>query len=390
MNNPKLKVAIIAGGKSAEHEVSLVSAKNILSAIDKSIYEPILIGISKRGEWYYCPNWDWLPQMPGYYKETVEQNGIPIAIIPADPNGQFKMRECRIDVKKTDSEPVQQQEKRQDTEPLNEVDKQNKKFLKVDCAFPIIHGPLGEDGALQGLLKLLEIPFVGPDVMSSAICMDKVAMKKILQQSGIQTSKYFSFDKHERSTINIRKINEEIGFPAYVKPANMGSSVGVSKAKNEDQLHDAIDMAFRYDNKILIEQEVRGRELECAVLGNEEPSASSIGEVKGCEDNFYSYDAKYINEDGAQLIIPADLTEIQKNALQQLAVKTYKAMFCRGMARVDMFLTEQGDIYVNELNTLPGFTRISMYPSLWMDAGVKYPELIDKLIKLAIKAGTGI
>lgn len=375
MTNAKIKVAIIAGGKSAEHEVSLVSAKNILSAIDKNKYEPVLIGLSKKGEWFFCPDWEWLPQMPGLYKDTVEENGIPIAITPGDPNGQFKMRECRVEV---------------NTKNTTEVQTKNSqsKFIKIDAAFPIMHGPLGEDGALQGMLKLLEIPFVGPDVLGSAVCMDKIAMKKILEQTGIPSAKFLEFDKHNRKSINHQQISETLSYPMYIKPANMGSSVGISKAKTEDELQVAINLAFKYDNKILIEQEIRGREVECAILGNEEPKASSIGEIKGCEDNFYSYEAKYINENEAQLIIPADLTENEKKSLQDMAIKAYKATFCRGLARVDMFLKPDGTIYVNELNTLPGFTKISMYPSLWQDAGLKYNELIDQLIGFAIQAGT--
>ncbi len=346
------KIGLLCGGQSAEHEVSLVSAKNIFDAIDKTQYEVILIGISRSGEWYYCEKSDWLPSEPGNFTSSVEENGVPLAVLP----GKNHPKLIFID---------------------------GGASLEVDVIFPIVHGTCGEDGTLQGLLTLMNIPYVGPDTLGSAVGMDKDVMKRLFIAARIKTAKYLSFLSHEREGINYGRVFDTLGSPVFVKPANLGSSVGISRAHTKDELQEAIDHAFEFDNKILIEEAIKGRELECAVLGNEMPNSSTIGEVSGC-DGFYSYKAKYLDEKGAILTIPAELDEETKNRIRSASVDTFKALGCEGLSRVDVFLTDNDEIYVNEINTLPGFTKISMYPSLWNESGIKYPELIHKLIELAI------
>jgi len=344
-------IGLICGGQSTEHEVSLVSAKNIIENIDKTKYKIELIGISKEGEWYYCRNHSWLPSKPGDYKESVEKNGEKIAITP----GNKKPNIISL--------------------------KQNKNIL-IDIFLPITHGTNGEDGTLQGLLHLLNTPYIGPNTLGSAIGMDKEVMKRLLIFKNIKTAKYKTYKEKKEAIKETDKIIKELGLPLFIKPASLGSSVGISKANNKEKLINAIKTAFKYDKKILIEEAIDGRELECAILGNNSPKASTVGEVSGYSD-FYSYKAKYIDENGAKLTIPAELDKRQEDAIQRIAIETFKTLECEGLARVDVFLTKKGEIYVNEINTLPGFTKISMYPSLWNQSGIDYTELLTNLINLA-------
>lgn len=300
----KLKIGLVFGGRSGEHEVSIMSAKSIYQNLDKNKYEVIKIKIGKDGKW----NWN---LMRG-----------------------------------------------------------------VDVFFPIVHGTFGEDGSLQGLFELLDVAYVGAGVLGSAVGMDKDVMKRLLLQAKILVADYV-----------VLKKGEELGkveFPVFVKPASMGSSVGISKAHNEAELQTAIDGAFEYDTKVLVEEAVSGQEVECAVLGNEKPVASVVGEVIPRHE-FYDYEAKYIDENGAELIIPARLLKKLADEVREVAVRTYRALECTGMARVDMFVTQEGKVIVNEINTLPGFTSISMYPKLWEASGVTYKELLDRLICLAVE-----
>lgn len=310
MAKKKIRVGILFGGKSAEHEVSLRSAHNVADAINKNKYDVTPIFIDKNGKW--------------------DQRTIK----------------------------------------------------NVDVVFPILHGPFGEDGTVQGLLKLANIPFVGASVLGSAVGMDKDVMKRLLRDAGIPMGKFLVAKINDVPTY--KNIVKTLGLPFFIKPANMGSSVGISKVKNEKDFKKAVIDAFKYDLKIIFEEYIKGREIECSVLGNDEPVASVPGEVIASHD-FYSYEAKYIDENGATLIIPAKLPVKTTKKVQELAVKTFKALACEGLGRVDMFLKSNGKVIVNEINTIPGFTSISMYPKLWEASGISYTKLIDKLIQLAIE-----
>lgn len=348
----KIRVGILFGGKSAEHEVSLQSAKNVADAIDKDKYEVSLIGIDKSGRWL-LPNQsqfllnDSNPKLIKLNKEN-EQN---VTLVPQSGG-----------------------------ELTNLTD--DKSHTAIDVVFPILHGPFGEDGTVQGLLKLANIPFVGASVLGSAIGMDKDVMKRLLRDAGIPVAKFLVFKKGEIA--DFETVSKELGLPLFIKPANLGSSVGVSKVKNKEEFDKAIDDAFQYDTKILIEEAIIGREIECSVLGNQDPIASVPGEILPSHE-FYSYEAKYIDENGAALKIPADISEDAKKKIQELAVKTFRTLECGGLGRVDFFLKENGELVVIEINTIPGFTKISMYPRLWAASGILYTELIDRLLQLAIE-----
>ncbi len=350
----KIRVGILFGGKSAEHEVSLLSAKNVVEALDKNKYEPFLIGVTKEGKWQLEDENSLSLKASSVKIISLKSNNKVLAVIPDSKNKQ-----------------------------LTSIGGNNiRKHL--DVVFPILHGPFGEDGTVQGLLKIAGIPFVGPSILSSAVGMDKEVAKRLWRDAGISIAKFIVFYNHESNKINFLKVKKELGLPFFIKPANLGSSVGVSKVKNNKEFEIAIKKAFQYDTKILIEENIAGREIECAVLGNEEPIASIPGEVIPQKD-FYSYEAKYIDENGAILEIPADLPKAKQNEIRELAVKVFKTLCCEGMARVDFFLTSDGKLIINEINTIPGFTNISMYPRLWEASGIPYTKLIDILIKLAFK-----
>ncbi|MEA2092637.1 MAG: D-alanine--D-alanine ligase [Patescibacteria group bacterium] len=344
----KIKVGILFGGRSAEHEVSLQSAKNIVDAIDKDKYEVLLIGIDKSGKWFLLEQSQFLinEEDPKLIRLNTKK-GKDVAITPQS-NGF-------IDKEVGD---------------------------KVDVVFPILHGPFGEDGTVQGLLKLANIPFVGADVLGSAIGMDKDVMKRLLKEAGIPTANFLVFKKED--SIDFNEVVKKLNLPVFVKPANLGSSIGISKARNRSDFNKAVKKAFSYNLKIIIEESIIGREIECSVLGNEDPTASVLGEVIP-NDDFYSYDAKYIDEDGAKFIVPADISKEKTEEIQRLAIKTFKTLECKGLGRIDFFLKEDGNIFVIEINTIPGFTKISMYPHLWEESGISYTELIDQLVQLALK-----
>ncbi|HEX5340249.1 MAG TPA: D-alanine--D-alanine ligase [Gammaproteobacteria bacterium] len=352
MNNQRIRVGILFGGKSAEHEISLLSAKNVIDAIDKSKYQPVLIGIDKSGRW--------LMNEPS---NMLLNTGNPklIALNKADSESVTLAPQSEGKLVKLDSGAIGQ---------------------TVDVVFPILHGPLGEDGTIQGLLKLAGVPFVGAGVLGSAVGMDKDVMKRLLRDAGIPVSKFQVFRRGE--TIDFESVTRELGLPVFVKPANLGSSVGISKTKDKAEFEKAVRVAFRYDSKILIEETIKGREIECAVLGNESPQASVPGEIVPNHE-FYSYDAKYIDENGARLEAPAQLDTDTVTRVQALAIRTFKTLNCEGMGRVDLFLKSDGSLLVNEINTIPGFTRISMYPRLWALSGLSYTDLISRLIQLAME-----
>lgn len=348
----QIKVGIIFGGKSAEHEVSLQSAKNVIKAIDKEKYQPVLIGVDKKGKWLLGNGSRFLlkSENPKLMKLN-NKAGQNIALVP---QGDGKI--TNLDTHQSET--------------------------SIDVAFPILHGPFGEDGTIQGLLKLANIPFVGASVLGSAVGMDKDVMKRLLRDAGIPLAKFLAMQEDDVPTF--AEIVEKIGSPFFVKPANLGSSVGISKVKDEKDFEKAIQEAFQFDRKILIEENIVGREIECSVLGNDAPIVSVPGEVISRHD-FYSYKAKYIDEHGAILEIPAKLPHELVQKIQALAIMTFKTLSCEGMGRIDFFLKRNEDILVNELNTIPGFTSISMYPKLWEASGVSYTELIDRLIQLALE-----
>lgn len=353
--NSKIRVGILLGGKSAEHEVSLQSAKNVMEAIDKEKYEVVPIGIDKDGKWHL--NNASLPLLHADNPSLIKLNAEAaeeVALVPADQPGQL--------VNFTKGQPVG----------------------TLDVVFPVLHGPLGEDGTVQGLLKLAGIPFVGADVLGSAIGMDKDVMKRLLREAGIPVAKFLVYREAEKDTIRFATIQAELGLPFFVKAGNLGSSVSVHKVHDESEFLPAINDALRYDTKILIEQYIEGREMECSVLGNEEPIASVVGEIIPHHE-FYDYEAKYIDPDGAELKIPADIPAELASKIQTLATETFKVLECKGLARVDAFLARDEKIYINEINTIPGFTKISMYPKLWEASGIFYSELIDRLIQLALE-----
>ena len=341
----RINVAIIFGGKSAEHEVSLQSAKNVYDALDKKKYNPILIGIDKSGKWL-----------------LVKESGF--LINQGDPR-LIKLNQSTDSVSITPDSNIIASEK------------------QIDVAFPILHGPFGEDGTVQGLLKLANIPFVGAGVLGSAVGMDKDVMKRLLRDAGLPLARFITL-REDEPVPSFSSVVEKINLPFFVKPANMGSSVGISKVHNEAEYSAALAQAFAFDLKILLEEFIPGREIECSVLGNSDPKASLPGEVIS-QHEFYSYEAKYIDEKGAVLEIPAKLSLEQIKRVQDLAVRVFKTLACEGLGRVDFFLKENGDFIVNEINTIPGFTKISMYPKLWEASGISYSQLIDQLLQLALE-----
>ncbi|KKU50390.1 MAG: D-alanine-D-alanine ligase [Parcubacteria group bacterium GW2011_GWA1_47_10] len=341
MAKKKLKIGVLFGGKSAEHEVSLQSARNVINSLDRTKYEVVPIGITQEGKWLLSNTSNYL----------LNENNPKL-----------------IKLNKSSREIV----------PLNEEVRNREKF---DVIFPVMHGPFGEDGSMQGLLKLAGVPFVGAGVLGSAVGMDKEVMKRLLREADIPIGKFLARKSGEN--INFQEIKKTLGLPLFIKPANMGSSVGVSKARNEAEFKKATQEAFKYDSKILIEEFISGREIECAVLVNDEPIASVPGEIIANQE-FYSYNAKYIDE-GSVAEIPAKIDKKTAKRIRELAVRTFKALNCEGMGRVDSFLTKSGKVYVNEINTIPGFTDISMYPKLWEASGIPQTKLLDILINLAIE-----
>lgn len=338
----KKKVAILFGGKSTEHEVSLVSAASVLKNIDSSKYEVYPIGITKSGKWFdYTGNID-----------NIE-------------NGKWEK-----------------------DEEYKRADGQNTLFSKkVDVVFPVLHGLCGEDGTVQGLCRLLDIPCVGPNVMSSAVCMDKVYAKYVLEHFDIKQADYVvvttSGYKNNKEAL-ISEIETKLNYAVFIKPSNSGSSVGITKAHNREELINGIEEALKYDRKLLVEKAINAREVEVAVIGNDDPKAAVPGEILPAKE-FYDYDAKY-NDEKSRLLIPAAMNKDELKSVGDLAVKIFSALDCAGMARVDFLVDKDtSEVYLNEVNTIPGFTSISMYPKMWDAAGKPYKELISELIELSFE-----
>lgn len=345
----KLRVGVLFGGKSAEHEVSIQSAQSIIGAIDEERFEVVPIGIDRAGKWYIDSSRELL--------EAKRDTPPATAEVSLRTSGESN---ALVAVRSNDA-----------------VD-------HLDVIFPVLHGPHGEDGTVQGLLKLAGIPFVGADVLGSAVGMDKDVMKRLLRDAGIAIAPFRTVTRTMDPKVAATDAISEFELPVFVKPANLGSSVGITKAHTTAELLEGIEAAFDYDTKVILEKFVSGREIECAVLGNDEPEASVPGEIRPSAE-FYSYEAKYIDENGAELIIPADIDGELTALVREAAVKAFKVLCCSGLARVDMFLTEERTVVLNEINTIPGFTRISMYPKLWEATGIGYTELITRLIDLALE-----
>ena len=350
----RTRVGIIFGGMSSEHEVSLQSAKNILDALDRERFEPVLVGIDKQGQWHLSQPDTFLVHADDPARIALRPSGTALALRPGAGHAQL-----------------------QPVDASTALD-------QIDVVLPIVHGPLGEDGALQGLLRMANLPFVGSPVLGSAAAMDKDVAKRLLRDAGLPVAPWVCIRRHEAAGVDVQALIAQLGLPLFVKPANQGSSVGVSKVKQAGEFADALQLALRHDHKVLVESAVVGREIECAVLGNDQPQASVCGEVV-VHDEFYAYDTKYINADGADVVVPAVIDGDAQARIQQIALQAYQVLECAGMARVDVFLTAEGQIVINEINTLPGFTRISMYPKLWGASGLGYTALITRLIELALE-----
>lgn len=348
----RLRVALLFGGRSAEHDVSVLSAGNVFRALDPSRYEVVPIGITRAGTWILCTlSGDAFPT-------RVPEEGPHIALVPGGGGRLFILAE--------DGGPA---------EPS----------APIDVVFPVLHGPFGEDGTVQGAAELAGIPYVGSGVLGSAAAMDKDAAKRLMRERGLPVPRFKSFSFGEAPSFET--VAAELGRPVFVKPARLGSSVGVGKAGTAEEFAKAVAAAFRHDPKILVEEFVRGREIECGVLEQEDGSllVSLPGEIVPTNrHDFYSYEAKYLDEEGAKIKVPAELPPRVREAVRELSSEAFRALSCEGMARIDFFLREDGELLLNEVNTLPGFTKISMYPKVLAASGVSYSELVDRLIRHAL------
>ncbi len=336
----KKKIVILYGGRSVEHGVSINSARNIFQYIDKKLFKPIPIGITEKGEWF----------------------------LTKDVSSKINKGEkvwLQLNAKKP-------------------VFKTKDKSFSPDIVFPVLHGTDGEDGSVQGLLKVVDVPMIGTGVLGSSMSMDKLVAKRLLKQAGIPVADFLSFQFSERKEISFEKIEQTLGLPFMVKSASLGSSVGVSKVKSKDDFKKAIEEGFRYDNCILIEKYIQGREIECAVLGNNPPKASRPGEIIISKNyEFYTFDAKYVDGEAVKIEVPAKLEKEKSDKIRSLSLAAYQALHCEDFARVDLFLTADGEVFVNEINTIPGFTNSSMFPMMWKEQGISFKDLITELADLA-------
>ncbi len=349
----RTRVLLLFGGRSAEHEVSVVSARSVYAAIDRERYDVVLAGIDQQGRWYFG----------GKNSESL------LSTTTVEPDKQVP---ARLSTAGTS---------------LVSEDGDDLPDSEFDVVFPLLHGPYGEDGTVQGLLELAGLAYVGAGVAASAVGMDKALARAIFAASGLPQTQYSVIARSDwrRAQVPVlERLEGEHDYPLFVKPANLGSSVGISKVHDRQELQAGLELASQYDTKLIVERSVENaRELECAVLGNEYPKASGVGEIiPGAE--FYDYTTKYI-DDQSELVIPAELEKSESEAIQELAIRTFKAIDCSGLARVDFFMRPDGSVLVNEINTMPGFTPISMYPKLWAAAGVAYGDLVDRLIQFGLE-----
>jgi len=337
----KKKVALLYGGRSVEHGVSINSARNINEFIDKEKFEPILIGISQKGVWYLTDQ---------VSKEIEAGKELIFSLNPSGP--YFKTKD-------------------------------GIEFIP-DIVFPVLHGTDGEDGSIQGFLKAFSLPMVGTGVLGSSLSMSKLVAKQKLSESGLPVSEFLFCYYSNRSEFTFEYVKEKLGLPFMVKSANLGSSVGVSKVKSELDFSPAVEEAFRYDDCVLFEKFIKGREIECAILGNDPPKASLPGEIiVSSKYDFYTFDAKYIDGEAVSIEVPAKISNSESDLIRSVSIKAYQSLACEDFARVDLFLTEDGKVFINEINTIPGFTNSSMFPMMWKERGVSFTDLITQLIDLA-------
>ena len=349
----RTRVLLLFGGRSAEHEVSVVSARSVYAAIDRERYDVVLAGIDQQGRWYFG----------GKNNESL----LSTTTVVPDKQVPARLSTAGTSLVSEDGDDLPDSE--------------------FDVVFPLLHGPYGEDGTVQGLLELAGLAYVGAGVAASAVGMDKALARAIFAASGLPQTQYSVIARSDwrRAQVPVlERLEGEYDYPLFVKPANLGSSVGISKVHDRQELQAGLELASQYDTKLIVERSVENaRELECAVLGNEYPKASGVGEIMpGAE--FYDYTTKYI-DDQSELVIPAELEKSESEAIQELAIRTFKAIDCSGLARVDFFMRPDGSVLVNEINTMPGFTPISMYPKLWAAAGVAYGDLVDRLIQFGLE-----
>ncbi|MDM1044162.1 D-alanine--D-alanine ligase [Myroides sp. 1354] len=348
----KQKIAIAFGGNSPEHEVSLCSATYIFNSLDKSQFEVLLLGNDKNGIWYYDPNYE------------IE----PIDLIAAD-----YFRKARKVYLKGDQ-----------GYGLIVDNETNEILANFFIVFPIIHGAFGENGTLQGFFDFLGVICIGTGVLGSSICMDKEITKRILRDNGIPIARFNVLYHVDKKAFSFEDLKEELGIPFFVKPCNSGSSLGVSKVFNKIEFENAVTLAFQFDQKILVEEAIDGKEIECALLGNEDPITSVLGEIT-TTDGFYSYDVKYTQSSSVKMRIPAEISENISDDIRFYALKAYQVVCCEGLARVDFLMKKDGSFVVNEINTLPGFTAFSMYPKLFEYAGISVSDVLSELVRLALK-----
>ncbi len=382
----KRRIAVIFGGQSSEHEVSRVSAESVLRNINSEKFDVAMIGITKDGRWLhydgpveYVGSGEWQK----YAEAKALSPGSQVKAVAAG-NGC----ECCSQDNVNDACTAAGQEAGTSARNILNMAGGENENGRIDVVFPVLHGCNGEDGTIQGLFELAGVPYVGPGVLGSALGMDKAYAKIVFEKEGLPQGNYLVFSRKqvEREIDRlVARVEEVLTYPCFVKPSNAGSSVGVTKASDRAKLVEGLQVAARHDRRILVEEFINGREIECAVLGNDDPIASTVGEVVPCNE-FYDYEAKYSSGDDSKVVIPADLPQKTIAEIREYAVRAFKALDCAGLSRVDFFVhKETGKVYINEINTIPGFTRISMYPKLWEASGIPYPQLIERLIELAIE-----
>jgi D-alanine-D-alanine ligase len=338
----KKKVAILYGGRSVEHAVSVNSARNIFEYLNESLFEPIPIGISKTGQWFLTT---------GVSKDIERGKALGLMLNPGNP--------ALIELKKGEK-------------------------IKADIIFPVLHGTDGEDGSIQGLIKAMDLPMVGTGVLGSSLSMNKIISKRLLREAGLPVTDFLAFRFDDKDKISFNVISKKLGVPFMVKSASLGSSVGVTKVKNRKDFKHAVEDAFKYDDELLAEEYVSGREIECAILGNDPPLASYPGEIVISKKyEFYTFDAKYVDSDAVRIDVPAKLTRTIAEKIRKVSQKAYETLHCEDFARIDLFLDKKGKIYINEINTIPGFTNSSMYPMMWKERGISFSDLITRLLNLA-------
>lgn len=338
----KKKVALLYGGRSVEHGVSVNSARNIFEYIDKNNYEPLPIGISKSGQWF----------LTSAVTRDIEQ-GRPLGLVLDAQNPSFTVHG-------------------------------SKERLQADIIFPVLHGTDGEDGSIQGLVKAMDLPMVGTGVLGSSVAMDKIIAKHLLKAAGLPVTKFLTFRYADAAKIRFSDVEKKLGLPFMIKSASLGSSVGVSKVKTKKDFKPALEEAFRYDDGVIMEEFITGREIECAILGNAPAEASLPGEIVISKKyDFYTFDAKYVDPDAVSIEVPAKLDRKAAKLIREVSVKAFEALRSEDFARVDLFLTKKGKVYINEINTIPGFTNSSMYPMMWKERGISFTDLITRLLDLA-------